>query len=355
MISSPDRQNAVELIGEANAAGARVSACCRELGISVRTFRRWHRDGEAVAADQRPSCVKPLPSHALTPGERQEILDTCNEPRFASLPPTQIVAILADEGQYIASESSFYRVLHSEKLQHHRGKSAAPRASSEPRRHLATAPNQIWSWDITYLPTCVRGVWLYLYLIHDLFSRKIVGWEVHETESAEYAAELVERSCLAEGIHSPGLVLHSDNGSPMKGATMVSRLQKLGIVPSLSRPSVSNDNAYAESLFRTLKYVPFYPKQPFEDLAAGREWVMGFVHWYNSKHRHSGIQFVTPEQRHRGEHHAILANREALYERAKARNPSRWSGKTRNWKPTAEVWLNKPKEVTAESEKESVA
>ncbi len=355
MISLPDRKNAVELIAEAVADGARVCACCRELDISVRTFHRCHRGGEAVAEDQRPSSDRPTPSNALTADERQEVIDTCSERRFTSLPPTQIVAILADEGHYVASESSFYRILHAENLQHHRGKSAAPRPSSEPRRHLATAPNQIWSWDITYLPTCVRGVWLYLYLIHDLFSRKIVGWEVHETESAEYAAELVECSCLAEGIRRPGLVLHSDNGSPMKGATMVCRLQKLGIVPSLSRPSVSNDNAYAESLFRTLKYVPFYPKQPFEGLAAGREWVMGFVHWYNDEHRHSGIQFVTPGQRHRGEHHAILANREELYERAKAKNPSRWSGETRNWKPAVEVWLNKPKDAAAESEKESVA
>ena len=184
----------------------------------------------------------------------------------------------------------------------------------------------------------------------DIFSRKIVGWEIHENELAEHAAQLIRKACWAEGITGKGLVLHADNGSPMKGATMLATLQKLGVVPSFSRPSVSNDNPYSESLFGTLKYTPAYPSQPFDSLDAARKWVLGFVCWYNESHRHSGIQFVTPAQRHRAEDEAILSQRERVYARAKARHPERWRGETRNWSRQETVWLNpdNPSQETAE-------
>jgi transposase InsO family protein len=179
-----------------------------------------------------------------------------------------------------------------------------------------------------------------LYLVMDIYSRKIVGWEIHENETAEHAARLIRKACLGEGVHEAGLVLHADNGSPMKGATMLATLQRLGVVPSFSRPSVSNDNPYSESLFGTMKYTPAFPSKPFESLTAAREWVGTFVRWYNYEHHHSAIRFVTPAARHSGEELVILVKRTAVYEAAKQRNPQRWSGDIRNWTPVGTVWLN---------------
>ena len=202
----------------------------------------------------------------------------------------------------------------------------------------------------TYLATTVKGMFFYLYLIMDVYSRKIVGWEVLETESSEHAATVFQKAYLREGIAGQSLVLHSDNGAPMKGATMLATLQRLGVMPSLSRPSVSNDNPYSEALFKTLKYHPGFPDKPFDTVGEAREWVAGFEHWYNEIHRHSGLKFVTPGQRHRGEDSAILAQRDALYQAARDDNPTHWSGPTRNWTPPASVLLN-PGKSPREQEK----
>ena len=175
----------------------------------------------------------------------------------------------------------------------------------------------------------------------DIYSRKVVGWEVYENESAEQAAIVLRKSRLAEAI-SPAqeVVLHSDNGSPMKGATMLATMQKLGVTPSFSRPSVSNDNAFSESLFKTLKYVPSYPAKPFESIDEARHWVATFVQWYNHEHQHSSLKYVTPVQRHEGQDKEILAQRKAVYEAARKANPERWSGSTRNWEKNGLVFLN---------------
>jgi len=339
MINAPDRRNAVELIEEAADAGASTQKACEELEISLRTYRRW-TEGKEVKADGRPDAERPEPANKLRPRERQQILETCNEEQYQSLPPSQIVPALADKDRYIASESSFYRVLKEADQLHRRGKAQAPRKVSKPKGYKATAPNQVWSWDITFLATSITGMFYRLYLVMDIYSRKIVGWEIHENETADNASLLIRKACLAEGISEKGLVLHSDNGSPMKGATMLATLQRLGVVPSFSRPSVSNDNPYSESLFGTMKYTPAFPSKPFENLDAAREWVYDFVRWYNEQHRHSGIQFVTPVQRHSGAERSILVNRVTVYEAAKQRNPARWSRETRNWTPVGEVWLN---------------
>lgn len=204
--------------------------------------------------------------------------------------------MLADEGIYLASESRFQRVLRAEGQTQHRGRTKAPQATRPPTTHIATGPNQIWCWDMTYLPTQVVGRWFYLYLILDLYSRKIVGFEVHESDSADHAAHLVKRTALAEGIHAAAArpVLHGDNGATLKATTVLAMLHWLGIKPSYSRPRVSDDNAYAEALFRTAKYRPEFPAEGFEDLDAARTWAAAFVHWYNVEHRHSGIRYVTP-------------------------------------------------------------
>ena len=167
-----------------------------------------------------------------------------------------------------------------------------------------------------------------------------MGWNVHEHEVAGHAAALIQRICGDSGIDPNGLVLHSDNGKPMRGRTMVATLQWLGIVPSFSRPHVCNDNPYSEALFRTLKHTPVYPRLPFADLEGARRWVARFVSWYNGEHRHSAIRYVTPDERHAGADVAILARRHALYEHARSRTPERWARNTRNWTPLGTVVLN---------------
>jgi len=259
--------------------------------------------------------------------------------RFRELAPSQIVPILAEEGVYVASESSFYRVLRQEKLLAHRERSR-PRHHGRPAEYIARGPNEVWSWDITYLRSALRGQFYYLYLVVDVWSRKIVAWMIAQQESSEIAAAMITRASVENGVDRDHLVIHSDNGGPMKGATLLATLQFLGIVPSFSRPRVYDDNPYSEALFRTLKYRPEYPSLPFESLEEAQRWVHGFVGWYNTDHRHSGIRFVTPQLRHAGQEAQVLAKRKEVYEEAKQRNPSRWTGATRNWSPITEVSLN---------------
>lgn len=343
MTSTRDRQQALELVNEARAAGARLKSTCAELGIGVNTYRRWSRDLE----DKRPTADRPMPAHALSEAERQAILDACHRPDFASLPPAQIVTRLLDEeATYIASESSFYRVLRAANEQHHRGRAVPPREPVPPPRHAADGPNQVWTYDVTYLPTHVRGVFLYLYLVIDVFSRKIVGAEVFDAENAINSSRIVERAVLREQCAHRPLILHADNGSPMKGSALRVTLERLGITPSHSRPRVSNDNAFSEALFRTCKYRPDYPVDGFDTLQEARLWVHAFVQWYNHQHRHSAIRLVTPAQRHQGLDAAILAQRTALYEEARRRHPRRWSGRIRNWDPIPTVWLNPDRQET---------
>jgi transposase InsO family protein len=188
-----------------------------------------------------------------------------------------------------------------------------------------------------------------LYLVLDIWSRRIVGWDVHEDEVATHAAALIQRICAESDVDPKGLVLHSDNGKPMRGRTMVATLQWLGIVPSFSRPHVCNDNPYSEALFRTLKHTPVYPRLRFADLEAARRWVARFVRRYNSEHRHNAIRYATPDERHSGADVVILARRHALYERARRRRPERWPRQTRNWTPIGLVVLN-PESTNCEFE-----
>jgi len=354
MIAPEDRQIAIDLIEEATRAGARQEEACKVIEVSTCTLRRWQKqlkEEQDLKDRRKESAASRTPANKLTEEERREIIAVCNQPEHKNLPPSQIVPILADQGRYIASESSYYRVLREVDQVNRRGRAELPKTVAKPKGYKADGPNQVFSWDITYLASALKGSFYYLYLIEDIYSRKIVGWEVHEKESAAHASLLIRKACLAEGVQQDQLVLHSDNGSPMKGATMLATLQKLGVTPSFSRPSVSDDNPYSESLFRTLKYTPSFPAKPFQSIEAARKWVLEFVQWYNDEHRHSGIQFVTPSQRHNGEDKDILEKRKAVYEAAKKRNPKRWSGEIRDWNPVTEVWLNPPKEVRAEEQK----
>jgi transposase InsO family protein len=356
MIGLEDRQSLSQDIEVAHSAGARLHLACAIAGIDLRTLQRWKAHDGLVAGDGRPQAVRPLPRHALSQAERAELLRVANEPRFAAVPPARIVPMLADEGVYLASESSFSRVLRAQGQSAHRGRAKAPRAVRAPSTHIATAARAVWCWDMTYLPASVIGLWFHLYLILDLYSRKIVGWEVHDSDDAEHAAHLVRRTALAEGIAalSTKPVLHGDNGSTLKATSVLAMLHWLGVKPSYSRPRVSDDNAYAESLFRTAKYRPEFPTQGFADLEEARAWAVGFVQWYNVDHRHSGIRYVSPAQRHAGEDHTILTARHALYTKARERNPARWSGTTRNWSPIGAVTLNPERDSIIKTHSECI-
>jgi putative transposase len=337
-----DRQILMRDIAQARADGSRLAPACALAGLDPRTLQRWKTGDGLSVSDRRPDADRPVPSPALSEAEQARIIAVANEPRFSETPPARIVPALADEGIYIASESSFHRVLRARGQMHRRGRAQPPRKSGPPRTHIATRPGEVWCWDVTFLPSQVQGRWFYLYLILDLYSRKIVGFEVHDTDTAEHAAHLARRTALAEGIHALPTrpVLHGDNGATLKATTVLAMLHWLGIMPSYSRPRVSDDNAFVEALFRTAKYRPVFPQKGFTDLTAARQWASCFVHWYNHEHRHSGIRYVTPAQRHAGHDRALLAERHAIYQRARERNPQRWSGQTRNWTPITVVTLN---------------
>jgi transposase InsO family protein len=353
MTALPEREQVMSMVAEAIVAGARQERACKVISLSERTLQRWQNDQVAGACDRRPTRIQ-APRNRLDALERQRVLAIANSPEFGHLAPSQIVPRLVDRGEYVASESTFYRVLKAENQLKHRGAERSAKRRHKRRALAATAPGQLFSWDITYLPTPVMGIYFYLYLFMDIYSRKVVGWQVYETESSELASEVMRDICIREEIVPKQIVLHSDNGSPMKGATMLATLQKLGVIPSFSRPACSNDNPFSESLFKTLKYRPGYPRRPFDSLMAARQWVGTFVHWYNEEHRHSAINFVTPAQRHAGLDSALLRKRVEVYEAAKVRHPERWSGATRNWDPITTVHLNPDKNMTETINKKEI-
>lgn len=335
-MSTEERMECMRLIEEALRSGARLDPACETIDLSAETFRRWksNPDGD----DERSGPLSPSKA-ALSLEEKEKIVEASLSPENRDKSPWQIVPALADQGIYLGSEASFYRVLRERKLLAHRGRSRVRKKRPVPCL-IARRPNQIWSWDITYLLSPVAGIFFRLYLVMDVFSRKIVGWEVHERECGELASLLVARICREEGIPRGQLTLHADNGGPMKAATLLVTLERLGVAPSHSRPRVSDDNAFSESLFKTLKGVPAFPDGPFESIEQARAWVAEFVAWYNHQHLHSEIRYVTPASRHNEEDQAILERRKHVYEAAKERNPERWSRTTRDWSFIQEVSLN---------------
>jgi putative transposase len=358
MTRPEDRQILLHDIAQARVQGARLAPACALAGIDVRTLQRWQGNDGVLRGDRRPDVDRPVPSHALSETERAQIIAVANEPRFAEMPPARIVPALADDGVYIASESSFHRVLRTQGQMNRRGRAQPPRTSRPATTHIATAPAEVWCWarehateGVTFLPAQIQGHWFYLYLILDLYSRKIVGFEVHDTDSADHAAHLVRRTALAEGIHAmlARPVLHGDNGATLKATTVLAMLHWLGIKPSYSRPRVSDDNAFAEALFRTVKYRPEFPSKGFADLDAARQWTVRFVQWYNHEHRHSGIRYVTPAQRHAGQDRPLLEARHGVYQKARERNPRRWSRQTRNWTPVTAVTLNPERDTLVQA------
>lgn len=348
MILLEQRSEMMKLYHEAITAGARQHVICQIMGINPKTIQRWNKPDELTCDGRR--IREFVPPNKITEDEREEIIRICNSSEFCAMTPNQIVPILAERGTYIASERTFYRVLNEENQLTHRQKSKSKTKRSKPKTLCAKEPGQIVTWDITYLKTTVLGLFFYLYLFIDIFSRKIVGWQIHPHECGQLAADIVMDIAKTEGYAKGQVHIHSDNGGPMKGAAIHATFHKLGITPSYSRPSVSNDNPYSESMFKTLKYCPYYPDQPFNDLLDARQWMVKFTDWYNNQHRHSSIKYVTPSQRHDGSDIDILAKRKQTYERAKESNPTRWSRETRNWDRENEVLLNPAKKDKIDDE-----
>jgi len=351
MISLQDRQRTARSVEAACREGARLKATCEAAGVDARTLQRSKASAGLSHGEPRPNAIRPCPAYALSAQERERILRVAYEPRFAELPPARIVPMLADEGTYIASESSFHRVLKADGQAQHRGRAKAPQRKRPPSTHVATAPRQLWSWDMTFLASRVMGQWFYLYLILDVYSRKIVGFEVHSTDDSDHAVELLRRTALAEGLHALPVrpVLHGDNGATLKATTVLAMMHWLGITASHSRPRVSDDNAFVESLFRAAKYRPQFPASGFTTLEDARRWASEFVAWYNHDHRHSGIRHVSPAQRHAGEDREVLARRHELYLSARSAKPRRWARHTCNWNPIAAVTLNPEKDSVVDT------
>lgn len=325
----------MELIIEAVASGCRLRVACSEWNIDKRTYSRWQND---PYGDKRKGPMT-KPANKLSQEERQKVIKIATSKEFCDLPPSQIVPRLADRGEYVASESTFYRILKEEKMLEHRGKQKQP-VKNKPEELVARQPNQVWSWDITFLKSSIQGMYFYLYLVMDIYSRKIVGFELSHIQSQELASQMIQRVCMEEKVDKNQLYLHADNGGPMKGATMLATLQKLGVIPSFSRPNVSDDNPFSESLFKTLKYRPNYPAKPFETIEEATAWIETFIYWYNNEHLHSSIKFVAPNSRHEGIDSKILENRKEVYQMAKQQNPNRWSREIRNWDKPEIVRLN---------------
>lgn len=327
-------------IDEACEAGARLRACCKIVGISIRTLQRWRT---STTGDDMRMGPKSKPANALTKKEKIEVLAMLNSPEFRDLSPKQIVPILADRGEYLASESTMERLMHSEGQRKHRGPKRC-RSNSKPREKSTTEACKLWTWDITCLPKeDVIGQFYYLYMAVDVWSRKVVAATVYERECSELASEWMIEAMRAEELAPSDLLLHSDNGSPMKG-TLKAKMENLSVLMSYSRPHVSNDNPYSESLFGTMKTRPRYPGR-FASLAAAKLWCEEFVTWYNDEHKHSAIGYVTPNQRHNGEAADILAKRRCVFEAARSKRPERWSGEARKWDAPARVYLNPDNET----------
>jgi len=327
------RKLAVELIQEANTNGARIWKACEALEISVSTFERW-RSGKY--SDQRKGATKLVP-RKLTKEEKEKIINiSCNE-EYKDCNPYKIHASLLDKGVYIASTSSFYRVLRESGLIHHRGNTRPGTSHNAPPERVATGPNQVWCWDITWLTTTVRGLFKYAYVIIDIWDRSIVKWSIHDREDDALAEELFQAALKENNF--PDVFVHSDNGNPMKGISLLALFYDLGICNSYSRPRVSNDNPFIESWFKTLKYDVSYSGK-FETLAEARKWFAVFVHQYNTSHSHSGLYFITPKQMRNGEYEIIAKNRNKTMLEAKKRNPQRWSRPAKQLPKEHIVYLN---------------
>ncbi len=327
------------------AARVGISRACRAFGVSERTFRH-HRQAAEGRLPDRPSMARPrsqwkshparLPDH-----ERAEIRQLLCSEEFADLAPAQVYATWLDDGVYRCSERTMYRILHESDLVGERRRGHTPRPREAPRVH-ATAPNQAWSYDISRLVGPVARHFFYLYVVIDIFSRKIIAWTIDTIESDKVVKRLITTACKREGIEEDQLTLHSDRGAQMTSTTIAELLETLGVTRSLSRPRTSNDNPHIEAAFKTAKYRPDYPNR-FHDIAQARSWMRSFVHWYNAVHYHSGVGYLHPADVHAGNAPTIVAERQTVLDAAYNAHPERFPrGRPAAAAPPTEAWINNP-------------
>jgi len=311
-----------------------VASLCRALGVSrVSVWRALNPE----PANLRP---RPKPLRTLTQKQRQAVLDLMHEPRFVDMPPAQIWATLIDEGRYLCSVRTMYRILKSEnELKERRNQRRAVYAKPE---LLATRQNEVWSWDITKLKGPTKWTYFYLYVILDIYSRYAVGWMVAHRESAKLAEKLIKETCLKQAINKDRLTLHADRGSSMKSKCVALLLSDLGVTKTHSRPHVSNDNPFSESQFKTLKYRPEFPNR-FGSIEDARAFCQNFFNWYNFEHHHSGIALMTPHVVHHGQAALIMKGRQVALDLAYQRHPERFVNKAPKAPVLpAAVWINPP-------------
>jgi putative transposase len=316
---------------------------CVALGVPRASFyRRNARQGAQNAAER---AIAPKPPLALEPAETQAVLGMLHSERFMDQSPYEIYATLLDEELYLCSIRTMYRILarHGETKER---RDQVRRTHYQKPELLATAPNQVWSWDITKLMGPAKWTYFCLYVIMDIFSRCVVGWMVAEQESATLAKQLIGETCEKQGIAPHQLTIHADRGSSMKSKSVALLLSDLGITKTHSRPHVSNDNPYSEAQFKTLKYCPAFPER-FGSLEDARAFCRPFFGWYNEKHHHSGIALLTPAQVHDGKAEEVLRQRTRVLQAAYEQHANRFKGKIP--KPRAlpqAAWINKPMETS---------
>ena len=286
----------------------------------------------------------PAPAHALSPAEREQVRAVLNSERFMDCAPRQVFAALLDEGTYLCHWRTMYRILSAHNEVRERRRLRRPPVYKKPEL-LATAPHQVWSWDITYLRGEAKWIHYPLYTVLDIFSRYVVGWMIAEVESSELAKQLIAETARKQGIQPDQLTLHADNGSPMKGKPLSQLLLDLGITRSHSRPHTSDDNPFSEAQFKTMKYHPHYPDR-FGSIDHARQWARGFFDWYNDDFYHSGLNLLTPASVHYGEAHTIQQQRQAVMVAAYAAHPARFAGGIPQVKGVPNVvWINPPSPV----------
>jgi len=328
----------------AHTGAVSVKRACAAFGVNERSYRyrRQRDDGRLpLRLPPEPKVRGPHPA-ALSAAEKEQIIATLCEPRFVDLAPAQVYSTLLDDGVYLCSERQMYRVLAERGLVRERRRGGHQRAGSYGVPRLeADAPNRVWTWDITALRGPVKGVKYFLYTILDIFSRKVVGWSIHENESEKHARRLITQTCRRYGVDRDQLTIHADRGSPMIAGTVAELLNELGVAKSHSRPRVSNDNPFIESHFKTLKYRPDYPAR-FDSISHARSWTRSFVHWYNEVHYHSGIGYLRPADLHAGNHTAIIERRQATLDAAAEAHPERFTKRPTPPQAPTRAWINKP-------------
>lgn len=318
-----------------------VAVACAALAVPRSSLYRARPTSNGPEAPAPEPASRPAPPRALSPTEQAQVRDVLNSERFQDLAPREVYAELLDEERYLCSSSTMYRIL---------AKYAEVRERRNQLRHptyhkpelLATGPNQVWSWDITKLRGPSKGVYYYLYVIIDIYSRYVVGWLIAEVESAELAEQLIAETCAKQNVPRAQLTLHADNGSPMIAKTVATLLADLGVVKSHSRPHVSNDNPYSEAQFKTLKYRPDYPDR-FGSEADARQWARRFFGWYNDEHHHTGLGLLTPAVVHTGQAEVMRQKRQAVLQQAYQAHPERFVHGQPQPAPLPEaVWINPP-------------